>query len=249
MSGRRNLMIAISRGYDPDESAWLVVTTTENKAYQFYLLDSNTTRLHTVDWGDGTKEAVSTGTTAFKAFQHIYIMPGEYEIRVRGKYYGIDLTGFSSTNAIVNEWFHVSNGVTVMNNWCGYGKIRAIGTKFSLPPNLVNMNSFARYGSLPADAASKLQFPDSVNNLSVAFENLGGSDFDVTHIFDKWVTKSRSRSVRQAFALYNRNVIVGTAPDLWNQGFTFSDTRSAFGNCTRLTNYNEIPASWGGGGA
>ena len=247
---RTRLLLAAQKTYAEDETAFLVVTTEDDTTYQVYIRDANTTRINVIDWGDGTKEAVSTGTTAFKAFQHIYSTPNEYEVRIKGLCYGIDLTNYGNTyGKLVKEWFHASLGLTAMQDWASFASIRAIGSKFALPPNLQTMVSFAREGTLPSGAYTKLQIPDTVTNLDGAFSNIGGGDFDITNLFDKWTTKSLSRNLRIAFSRYSRNYIVGTAPTLWEQGFTFSNTTNAFGACTRLTNYNDIPASWGGGGA
>lgn len=248
MSGRRQLMIANQRGYDSDESAFLVETTAEDTTYQLNLRDTNTVRLHTIDWGDGTVEAVSTGTTALKAFQHVYTKPNAYEIRVRGNYYCLNLTSYSTTYArFVKEWYHASEGLTVMQSWGSFASIRKIGPQFKLPDKLGAMFEFVREGALPVGSEKFLQLPDSIYSLDGAFTNLY-SDFDVTHMFDLWVTKSTSRNLHVAFST-SRNHIIGTVPDLWNQGFTFSNATNVFQGCTRLTNYNDIPASWGGGGA
>ena len=168
MSCRRMLMIAHAAEYAPDETAFLVVTVTENKTYQLQLRDTSMNRLHKIDWGDGTKETVSTGTQNFKAFQHVYTLPGEYEVRIRGQYYAVDLTSYTSTyGSLVKEWFHASLGLTVMQDWAAYASIRAIGPKFALPPNLQSMPGFAREGILPSGAYTKLQLPDTVTPLRV----------------------------------------------------------------------------------
>jgi hypothetical protein len=93
----------------------------------------------------------------------------------------------------------------------------------------------------PATCPSLRGFADGAANLAG----------DITNIFpEEWADKTATIDIHGAFS--NCRKITGTAPAhlLWNApNITWSDTGYAFYNCTGLTNYNEIPASWGGGGA
>ena len=100
--------------------------------------------------------------------------------------------------------------------------------------------------SAPAD----MHVSENCTELALVFCEQNNLVFDITNFFpEAWANGGYTVNVMQMFDGCKR--ITGTAPAhlLWESGNTWTNTTNAFRNCTGLSNYNEIPASWGGGGA
>ena len=119
-----------------------------------------------------------------------------------------------------------------------------------LPNTAVNLTNFMGYTKL-RQLPENFKIPAGTTNLDGAFDWLAAFfSYDISNMFpEEWATSSKTISVKGMFR--NGVKIYGTAPAnlLWLSGNTFSSTTNCFQGCTQLTNYNDIPASWGGGGA
>ncbi len=135
------------------------------------------------------------------------------------------MCGTNTAGLYVNDDFTVPDDVHDCYGIFYYAKVLNLPKAFRVPSACICMRSFAS------------------NATSMAG--------DITNIFpETWASKTATIDIGGAFS--NCRKITGTAPAhlLWNApNITWSNTNYAFLNCTGLTNYNEIPASWGGGGA
>ena len=88
------------------------------------------------------------------------------------------------------------------------------------------------------------------------FNNCISLNVDISNIFNLWNNPDNHKDRTVIGMFYNDSNINGYIQSeyLWNSPndtFTYSDDFSGttvFGNCTSLTNYNEIPYEWGGSG-
>lgn len=173
-----------------------------------------------------------------------YLFRGQYVFR------GINLskvdTGCKITalvDARVDQFFQQCgtqiDGGTVIND------------DFTIPENIWSAYGFFYFARvhhlpkqfrIPAACRSIQSFADNANFVYGA---------DISNIFpEEWSELTATINIASAFC--NAKGVTGTAPAhlLWNApNITWSNTNRAFLNCTGLTNYNEIPSSWGGGGA
>jgi hypothetical protein len=133
--------------------------------------------------------------------------------------------GNNTAGLYVNDDFTVSDDVRDCYGIFFYAKVLNLPKAFRVPSACTSIRSFAHTAT-----------------------SMTG---DITNIFpEAWASKTATINIGYAFA--NCRKLTGTAPAhlLWNApNITWSDTTDCFAGCTGLTNYNEIPASWGGGGA
>lgn len=87
------------------------------------------------------------------------------------------------------------------------------------------------------------------------FNNCTSLAADISNIFNLWNSPDNYKHRTVIGMFYNDSYIMGyIQPDyLWNSSndtFTYINDNNTgitvFGNCTSLTNYNEIPVDWGG---
>ena len=81
------------------------------------------------------------------------------------------------------------------------------------------------------------------------FNNCTSLASDISNIFNLWNDPNNVKARTVIGMFYNDSRIQGyIQPDyLWNGTVdTFTYDTEVFNNCISLTNYNEIPADWGG---
>ena len=74
---------------------------------------------------------------------------------------------------------------------------------------LVHFVVLEEFLNIGLDVLANLKLPDTVTNMDGSFGQLNyygsGPQFDITHIFDDWITPNRSRNLRITFASRKRN--------------------------------------------
>ena len=88
----------------------------------------------------------------------------------------------------------------------------------------------------------------NAENIQDNFSGCTALQADITNIWPSSFTQSK---INIGNCFLNCGNITGTAPAelLWNNPNVTWTATGCFSGCTKLTNYNEIPSSWGGGGA
>jgi hypothetical protein len=152
----------------------------------------------------------------------------------------------------LNDDFTVPEGVTSMYAFFYYQTvIERLPDSFQIPSTVNNLSWFfkSRRSAVPLYIPSTLKCPAGVTDLNTFLPSQKNTTWDISNFFpEEWKNGGYSCKFTEAFA---NSSISGTVPSwLWeSEGNNFTNTQSCFLNCTGLTNYNEIPASWGGGGA
>jgi hypothetical protein len=151
----------------------------------------------------------------------------------------------------LNDDFTVPEGVASMFAFFYYQTvIERLPDGFQIPSTVKNLSYFfrTRNSAVPLYIPSTLKCPAGVTNLNTFLPSQKNTTWDISNFFpEEWKDGGYSCKFTEAFA---NSSISGTVPSwLWeSEGNNFTDTQNCFTGCTGLSNYDEIPASWGGGG-
>ena len=143
--------------------------------------------------------------------------------------------------------FKIPYGVTDLTN--AFYSMSLVNVPFLIPETVTNMYSTFGFSvnmqSIPAD----FKFPAGVTSLRNVFSFCRPLSADISNIFpEEWQNGGYTCNLQGTFA--NATNITGTVPAwLFDGRNNFTFNADTFKGCKKLTNYNEIPASWGGGGA
>lgn len=151
-----------------------------------------------------------------------------------------------------NDDFTIPDSVTNLSAGFGnYGpsNLVELPDSFKLPSKLVDgfycFYNCSGLKKIPAD----FKIPKTCKNLQRFFMNCRKLEFDISNLFpEEWADGGYTCDLSN-FA-WNVSGLTGTLPQFVYDGRNnFTHNTESFGACTKLTNYNDIPASWGGGGA
>lgn len=271
MSTLRRLLMAHNMNqirYPADSTVWEVTIPEGEASYQFFIRNRSISSV--IDWGDGVVETLSA--EGDKRPAHTY-QAGSYTVSLTGKY---DLLYLGDGNATYGKFVtglvQVSEELTDYSSLCKHCAITELPTRFTIPygvksvsgmfesckipylpdgfslPDTVLGCSRMFYAAKIASLPDSFVLPKSVTNLSDMFWAISNLKFDIGHFLQNIAT-SGSINIERAFGACSS--ITGTAPadKLWgNSNVTWRAT-NCFMNCRNISNYNEIPAAWGGGGA
>jgi hypothetical protein len=143
--------------------------------------------------------------------------------------------------------FKIPYGVTDLTN--AFYSTSLVNVPFLIPETVTNMYSTFGFSvniqSIPAD----FKFPAGVTSLRNVFNLCRQLSADISNIFpEEWQNGGYTCNLQGTFN--NATNITGTVPAwLFDGRNNFTFNADTFKGCKKLTNYNEIPASWGGGGA
>ena len=277
MSMFRSLLMANAKQYDPIETVVAVEITADTLEFSAKLINAWTPFIFS--WGDGTEtEYPASGSVTSYAVSHAYSTPGAYTIRAyQTKQTELATPIFQRSLAVVEvqqlgnklysgaQMFHACRNLRRMNGKLGVvqnsnlwqmfaycGANVSGGTVFNdaFTPTVSGLLEMF-YGARIANLPTKFKIvPDTTSFKSLVNAATVYSG-DISNIFpEEWATRTGSINCANAFKGQSR--LTGTAPAhlLWEApNITWSDTTGCFSGCTGLSNYHEIPASWGGGGA
>lgn len=197
-----------------------------------------------VDWGDG-EQTITTATAGSSSIYHKYAKIGYYIITIYGNHNWLSVSNkreatygqmdnirlitlsntitnywymFSATNIELPDGFYIPDWCTVCENmFYGCKNIEKLPSSFTISNNVVLMRyMFAHCNYL-------------ISNISNYFNNWQSGNKNIAYMF------------------YYCSRITGILPSdkLWlNPQINWTNTTSAFGNCTSLSNYDNIPANW-----
>ena len=151
-----------------------------------------------------------------------------------------------------NDDFTIPDSVTSLN--AGFGNfgpsnLVELPDSFKLPSKLVDgfycFYNCSGLKKIPAD----FKIPKTCKNLVRFFGFCFPLEFDISNLFpEEWADGGYTCDLSN-FA-WSVSGLTGTLPQFIYDGRNnFTHNTESFGACTKLTNYNDIPASWGGGGA
>ena len=216
-----------------------------------------------VDFGDGTKQ-IYTGNNSLTIVEHSYSESNIYTIKITGNHsnfmaspntieiiqladsvtscVGMFLNCFSLTT--IPSTFTIPNSVTNCScMFLGCSSLTTIQEGFTLGNSVTDCLAMFVDCSKITEIPETLIIPDSVTNCSDMFAECSSLTSDISNIWPEEFTYTETINVEDMFDGCSK--VVGTVPadKLWNSGKTFNST-GCFGNCTSLTNYNDIPAGW-----
>lgn len=226
---------------------------------------------YTIDWGDGTVEVIDINEIILDyatVITHNYPYEGEWTVTIKDYFDGhlqISRTASGSpVTKILTPLPTIKPGYDLSSPHLpsiesGQRPFRPFGSCFSLSRNLEfvtpdlflnNMNN----PSLPTPSMSSvffmcnklksvknMKFPSNTENFTLCF----GSCLALED-FPSFEGLTNPKSFNGCFGACMS--LVGEAPPLWEM-YPDADGTDCFALCTNLSNYNQIPASWGGGGA
>ena len=266
MSRFRQLMIANQGSkYPANATVWEVTIPEGGANYQFFIRNRSSSSV--VDWGDGSVETISA--TGDRSPAHTY-PAGSYTVSLTGTY---DLVHIGSGNAtygkLVTRLVQVSEELTDYSSLCKYCAITELPAGFTIPYGVTTVSGMFESCKIPYlpegfslpetvirmdrmfYAGGLKEIPDSFylnNNIQQAsnvFWVIGGLSTDVAKFFGAITSDSELRNVSAMFGVTG---VYGTVPLNSLTAITsLSATTNCFLNCTKLTNFTELPPSWGGG--
>lgn len=151
-----------------------------------------------------------------------------------------------------NDDFTIPDSVTSLSTGFGnYGpsNLVELPDSFKLPSELVDgfycFYNCSGLKKIPAD----FKIPKTCTRLQRFFGFCHSLEFDISNLFpEEWAAGGYTCDLSN-FA-WKVSGLTGTMPPFIYDGRNnFTHNTESFGACTKLTNYNDIPASWGGGGA
>jgi len=155
-------------------------------------------------------------------------------------------TGITS----LNDDFTIDDSITNINYMFYYANsLSGLPPSFRFPANLQYAQYFCSLlgGGALTSLPSALKLPAGVTNIARIFNGASKLEFDISNFFpDEWATGTRSINAERIFNGCTK--ITGTAPAslLWASSNNFTNTTDAFTGCTLLTNWEDIPDTWGG---
>jgi hypothetical protein len=270
MSTLRRLLMAANQGskYPANATVWEVTIPEGGASYLFYTQNANGA---VVDWGDGTVETISGGgeklpTHNYLAGKYRVVFTGTYNRCATGNYNGNNgkyvtaiiqvseyltnwanlLSGAAMT--VLPSWFTIPDGVTSVAGLLFASSVESLPNSFSFGNTVTTVRDFA-YNSKLASIPATLKLPKSCTNFGYVFGNLANLSVDVGFFLQDIPS---SGTLNSEYAFGKCAAAHGTAPadKLWNNpNITWSSVLNCFIDCRNISNYSEIPAAWGGGGA
>ena len=149
-----------------------------------------------------------------------------------------------SSLTTIPSTFTIPNSVTNCScMFSGCSSLTTIQEGFTLGNSVTDCSAMFVNCSKITEIPETLIIPDSVTNCSDMFSVCSSLTSDISNIWPEEFTYTETINVEDMFNGCSK--VVGTVPadKLWNSGKTFNST-GCFGNCTSLTNYNDIPAGW-----
>lgn len=229
MSVFRQIMIAKATG--GNDTIWEVSRTTAI-TYRFSALGH-------VDWGDGTSTDYDTWYSGNTYNAEHTFEPGTFRITVSGKEHGVQ------HGNPVNVKFYpvrlVQIGTDIMHCYrlfmsCS-NVVLADGVRIPDISSIASMLAGTAITSLPAS----MKIPASVTSANGAFQNCTKLGSVATGVFDNLLHATHSVDVRSM--LSGCVDLAGVAPALWTNPLLTQHT-GCFAGCTKLDNYDDIPADW-----
>ncbi len=218
-------------------SDWLDI---ENKKDQ-YVLDIaqfswRTDNSGIIDWGDGTRSHLDV---------HEYKSAGIYRISIIGELYFLSLESMQSVIKILTpipkEIVRSSNGWLISS----YGFLKScrnIATVpenlFDIVPNLKSIDEFFEWSGISEIPGGLLRKLDQLESCYYAFCGCKNLTSIPAGLFDH---NPNITDLRGCF--YECTNLTGEAPELWNM-FPGASHEKCFGNCRKLSNYDDIPGDW-----
>lgn len=206
-----------------------------------------------IDWGDGSTSDITAGDSVLYSHDYASGLSEEHIIKVKGS--GISHIKFNgnysgSHYSIYTRLIQLGNSLTsLQNSFESFSALQRIEDTVQIPSGVTSMNRAFYACSGLSYVNPNLRLPKSCINFHRAFQQ-ASVPADITHWFDDFADISGANI--DFSRIFNVAAgVTGTVPAdlLWNNpNITFSVTTYAFSGCTGLTNYNEIPSAWGGGG-
>ena len=142
--------------------------------------------------------------------------------------------------------FKIPDGVKDLTNT--FYNMGLINVPFLIPETVTSMYSTFSFCGYIQSIPTDFKFPAGVTSLRNVFNFCGSLSSDISNIFpSEWENGGFTCDLSGAFN--NCRNITGTVPAwLFDGRNNFTFNADTFKGCTKLTNYNEIPASCGGGG-
>lgn len=168
-----------------------------------------------------------------------------------------NMSGFMQTanpsqpKRYINSDFTVPDSVTNIQYAFGnFGQgLVELPDSFQLPPRLTTAFFLFYENKNLKHLPANLKLPKTVTSVERMFRNCPNLEFDISNLFpEEWAAGGYTCNFTN-FA-DNAPKLTGTVPEFIFDGRNnFSHNTNSFHSCTRLSNYNQIPASWGGGGS
>ena len=139
--------------------------------------------------------------------------------------------------------FTIPNSVTYCSSmFRDCSSLTEIPSTLTIGNSVINCTGMFYGCSSLTTIPSTFTIPNSVTDCSYMFYRCSSLISDISNILSDEFTAT---SIKLNYMFYRCSKITGTAPadKLWNSNKTFESVK-CFYNCTSLTNYDEIPATW-----
>lgn len=244
-----------------------IETTEQNQTFTLPFFGSNTPVDLTVDWGNGNANPILAGTEPNHTYtKHTYTTANTYTITLS--------TNTPATDVQMPRWNFANNytGATLLKSM-DTPMLRMAGTDLSacfydctnletIHPALFAKNTTATsFYECFYSCTSLKEIPNGLfHGLTVAI-NFRGCFYNCSkakvnpNIFCNDATEKDTRFAGKPmdFAFCFENVgsgleagQAGTAPRLWKYEFAGTNYSGCFTGCTNVTNWDDIPKTWGG---
>jgi hypothetical protein len=229
-----------SAKYAANETVVAVMPSASTKMYTKFKVDISSNAV--VDWGDGTVETLTNSGE----YQHEYAEADkEYIVKIGGDAVNsinfIDPRYSNWTDNTVKRLIQLGNSLTSMYKMFASTSLQRIEDSCQIPENVESMNYALGADNLEYAPAS-LRLPDRCTDFENAFVNARKLRADITNWFDNFTTGGKVMS----YAFYGGSELIGTpnSNKLWDSGWSWNGTSSCFSNCSKLSNFNDIPSNW-----
>lgn len=147
----------------------------------------------------------------------------------------------------------IPEGVTDANNMFRFAKVMAAAPMVTFPSTIEDISYFFSTCTAMASLPSGFAIPANAVNLTYMFYNCKGA-FAIPTFPDAFTNPniSSTNKLKLQHMFEYDNAMTGTAPadKLWNNSFFATGTSSlfdaCFSQCSALSNYAQIPTTWGG---
>ena len=157
---------------------------------------------------------------------------------------------YSAGSFDLPESFAFPSNTTSMST-CFYSCSIRSADHLHIPSSVTNLENFFGFAGNLVSLSADFKIPSGCTNVKNLFNFATHLKHDISNMFpEEWATGTRNINIQ---SMFNRTdaKLTGTAPAnlLWESSNNFTYNTSTFAGCTQLTNYSDIPSSWGGGGA
>ena len=203
-----------------------------------------------IDWGNGDSERLAD-KTSFTNISKTY-QPGTYTVKITGEIEDIQAgMDTNSKNAVVAlEQFNLDSYIGNRQNSYTLGAFSGCKNMVLMPGVVLGKNIKSLVGAFHgcSSLTTAPTIPDGVTDLSGTFYGCTG----LVNIDGIWPANGFTKTGIDVYRMFYRGSVVagkptGTLPAeiLWEapEG-KFSRITQAFRNCTSLSNYDDIPATW-----